>query len=158
MRKSGSRAGHLTDKSSHAVGLIVISTDRGLCGALNVNVFKQALTAIREWQGKGVEVQLCLVGSKAVQFFRRLRLPIAAAVTHLGDRPHVASFIGTVRVMLDGYVEGRIDRLLLSRLVILVSEVKRKRAVAKASLNRAIQLAGIDAKRDDLPLARLKVG
>ena len=104
---------YLIEREMKAVGLIVVSTDRGLCGGLNVNVFKQALTAIREWQGKGVEVQLCLVGSKAVQFFRRLRLPIAATVTHLGDRPHVASFIGTVKVMLDGYVEGKLDRLYL---------------------------------------------
>jgi F-type H+-transporting ATPase subunit gamma len=104
---------YLAEREVRAVGLIVISTDRGLCGALNVNVFKQALTSIRDWQAKGVELQLCLVGSKAVQFFRRLKLPIAATITHLGDRPHVGSFIGTVRVMLDRYVEGTLDRLLL---------------------------------------------
>ena len=96
-----------------AVGLIIVSTDRGLCGALNVNVFKQALAMVREWQGKGAEVQLCLVGSKALQFFRRLKLAVAATVTHLGDAPRVADFIGAVKVMLDGYVEGRIDRLYL---------------------------------------------
>ncbi len=103
----------LHERPVKAVGLIVVSTDRGLCGALNVNVFKQALATIRDCQGQGVDVQLCLVGSKAVQFFRRLRLPIAATVTHLGDRPHVTNFIGTLRVMLDAYSEGKIDRLLL---------------------------------------------
>ncbi len=103
----------LAEREAKAVGLIVISTDRGLCGSLNANVFKQTLISVREWQDKGAEVQLCVVGSKALQFFRRVRLPIAASVTHLGDRPHVASFIGTVKVMLDAYVEGRIDRLLL---------------------------------------------
>jgi F-type H+-transporting ATPase subunit gamma len=104
---------YLMEREPRAVGLIVVSTDRGLCGSLNVNVFKQALTTIREWQGKGCGVQLCLVGSKGLQFFRRLRLPVNASVTHLGDQPHVANFIGTVKVMLDAYVDGSIDRLFL---------------------------------------------
>ncbi|MCZ8130325.1 MAG: F0F1 ATP synthase subunit gamma [Steroidobacteraceae bacterium] len=103
----------LVERPVKSVGLIVISTDRGLAGSLNVNVFKQALTTIREWQGQGAQVQLCLVGSKGLQFFRRLKLPIAASITHLGDRPHVADFIGTVKVMLDAYSEGKIDRLYL---------------------------------------------
>ena len=94
-----------------SVGVIVMSTDRGLCGALNVNVFKQTLTSVREWQDKGIEVQLCTIGSKAQQFFRRTKLNIAASVTHLGDRPHVTQLIGSVKVMLDAYVEGTIDRL-----------------------------------------------
>ena len=104
---------YLTERAAKAVGFIVISTDRGLCGSLNVNVFKQALGSIREWQGRGAEVQLCVVGSKALQFFRRLKLPILASVTHLGDKPHVGDFIGAVKLMLDAYTEGRIDRLFL---------------------------------------------
>jgi F-type H+-transporting ATPase subunit gamma len=102
---------YLTDRAVKNVGLIVMSTDRGLCGALNVNVFKQTLAEVRDWQEKGVESQLCVIGSKAQQFFRRTKLPIAGSVTHLGDRPHVSALIGTVKVMLDAYVEGRIDRL-----------------------------------------------
>jgi F-type H+-transporting ATPase subunit gamma len=105
---------YLVEREVKAVGLIVMSTDRGLCGGLNLNVFKQALVAIREAQEQGASVQLCLFGSKAVQFFRRLKLPIAATITHLGDRPHVATFIGPVKVMLDDYVAGKIDRLLLA--------------------------------------------
>jgi F-type H+-transporting ATPase subunit gamma len=105
---------YLVEREVKSVGLIVMSTDRGLCGGLNLNVFKQALVAIREAQEQGASVQLCLFGSKAVQFFRRLKLPIAATVTHLGDRPHVATFIGPVKVMLDDYVAGKIDRLLLA--------------------------------------------
>jgi F-type H+-transporting ATPase subunit gamma len=103
----------LVERPVKSVGLIVISTDRGLAGSLNINVFKQAIATIREWQGKGAEVQLCVVGGKALAFFRRLKLPIAASVTHLGDRPHVADFIGTVKVMLDAYTDGKIDRLFL---------------------------------------------
>jgi F-type H+-transporting ATPase subunit gamma len=103
----------LMERPVKSVGLIIVSTDRGLCGSLNVNVFKQALIAIREWQGKGAEIQLCLVGSKAAAFFRRLKMPIAATITHLGDKPRVADFTGPVKVMLDAFVEGKIDRLLL---------------------------------------------
>ncbi|MGH8261212.1 MAG: F0F1 ATP synthase subunit gamma [Steroidobacteraceae bacterium] len=103
----------LIEREVKAVGLIVVSTDRGLAGGLNVNLFKQVLATVREWQQKGVEVSLTLVGAKSVAFFRRLRLPIVAQQTHLGDRPHVRDLIGSVKVMLDAYREGRIDRLLL---------------------------------------------
>ena len=95
------------------VGIIVVSTDRGLAGALNANVFKQTLHAMREWQGKGATVSLCLIGAKGLAFFRRLGVPILANVSHLGDRPHVKDLIGTVKVMLDSYREGKIDRLFL---------------------------------------------
>jgi F-type H+-transporting ATPase subunit gamma len=96
-----------------AVGIVVISTDRGLAGSLNVNIFKQVLHAMRDWQGKGAAVSLCLVGQKGINFFRRLNVPILASIAHLGDRPHVKDLIGTVKVMLDAYREGKIDRLLL---------------------------------------------
>lgn len=95
------------------VGLIVISTDRGLAGGLNANLFKQTLLTIREWQGKGAGVSLCLIGSKGTAFFRRLSLPILANVSGMGDKPHVNDLIGSVKVMLDAYREGKIDRLYL---------------------------------------------
>ena len=103
----------LDERVAKAVGFVVVSTDRGLCGSLNANVFKQALTSIKEWQAKGAEVQVCVIGSKALQFFRRVKLPVAASVTHLGDKPHVADLIGAVKVMLDSYVAGKLDRLFL---------------------------------------------
>ena len=103
----------LVEREVKSIGLIVISSDRGLCGSLNVNVFKQALATIRQHQDQGAQVQLCLIGSKAVQFFRRLKLPVAATVTHLGDKPHLADLIGPVKTMLDLYREGSIDRLSL---------------------------------------------
>ena len=95
------------------VGIIVVSTDRGLAGALNANVFKQTLYLMREWQGKGAAVSLCLIGAKGTAFFRRLNVPILANVSHLGDRPHIKDLIGTVKVMLDAYRDGQIDRLFL---------------------------------------------
>jgi F-type H+-transporting ATPase subunit gamma len=103
----------LVTREPKAVGIIVISTDRGLAGALNANVFRQTLTLMREWQGKGATVSLCLIGSKGMSFFRRLGVPILAAVANLGDRPHVKDLIGTVKVMLDAYRAGQLDRLLL---------------------------------------------
>jgi F-type H+-transporting ATPase subunit gamma len=95
------------------VGIIVVSTDRGLAGALNANVFKQTLLLMREWQDKGAAAKLCMIGAKGMAFFRRLNVPILAHVTHLGDRPHVKDIIGTVKVMLDAYRDGELDRLFL---------------------------------------------
>jgi len=104
----------LIDREAKSVGFVVITTDRGLCGGLNVNLFKATLAAMREWQQKGASISLCLIGSKGVQFFRRLDgLQTLATVTHLGDRPHVADLIGTVKVMLDQYRDGKLDRVFL---------------------------------------------
>ena len=104
----------LTVREPKAIGIILISTDRGLAGALNANVFRQTLLQVREWQAKGATVSLCLIGSKGIAFFRRLGLPILANIVGLGDRPHVKDLIGVVKVMLDAYREGKIDRLYLS--------------------------------------------
>lgn len=103
----------LVEREAKSVGFILVTTDRGLAGSLNVNLFKATLLAIREWQQKGAQVSLCVIGAKGLAFFRRLGLPILAHVTHLGDRPHVKDLIGTVKVMLDAYSEGKIDRLFL---------------------------------------------
>jgi F-type H+-transporting ATPase subunit gamma len=98
-----------------SVGIVVISTDRGLCGSLNLNLFKATLVAIREAQKQGAKVYLCVIGSKALQFFRRLSgIEIAASVTHLGDRPHIQDLIGSTKVMLDFYRDTKVDQLLLA--------------------------------------------
>lgn len=103
----------MVEREAKNVGIIVISTDRGLAGGLNANLFKQVLATVREWQDRGAGVSLCLMGSKAIGFFRRLDLPLVASTSGLGDKPRVEDLIGTVKVMLDAYREGRIDRLLL---------------------------------------------
>jgi len=95
------------------VGYIVVTTDRGLCGGLNVNEFRRLVPELRQWQEQGVEVDLCLIGAKGVQFFRRLKINVVAATTHLGENPHMSTLIGAMTVMLDLYKEGRIDRLYL---------------------------------------------
>ena len=103
----------LVAREPKSIGVIVISTDRGLAGGLNANLFKQTLLLLREWQEKGATVSLCLIGSKGLVFFRRLSLPILANVSGLGDKPHVKDLIGAVKVMLDAYRDAKIDRLFL---------------------------------------------
>jgi F-type H+-transporting ATPase subunit gamma len=103
----------LQERDVKAVGIIVVSTDRGLAGGLNANTFKQTLLLMREWQGKGANVSLCVIGSKGIAFFRRLDVKILGNVAGLGDRPHIKDLIGTVKVMLDAYRNGEIDRLFL---------------------------------------------
>ena len=109
-----SRHPYLVEREVKAIGIIVVSTDRGLCGSLNVNVFKQVLAATREWQVKGVEVHLGLIGSKALQFFRRLKLPIVASIVNIGDKPRMKDLIGGVDAMLELYRDGKIDRLFVA--------------------------------------------
>ncbi len=96
------------------VGYIIVSTDRGLCGGLNSNLFRKLLAEIREWQKKNVEVDVVAVGSKANAFFKRLKLNLVGSVTHLGENPKLEKLIGAVKIMLDAYSEGRVDRLVLA--------------------------------------------
>jgi len=103
----------LTEREVKRVGYIVISTDRGLCGGLNVNLFKSMIGEIANWQGEDVKADLALVGAKAVQFFRRLGGNVVGTATHLGDKPAVNDLIGSIKIMLDSYSEGNIDRLFL---------------------------------------------
>ena len=101
----------LVEREVKRVGYIVISTDRGLCGGLNINMFKKVIGELQHWKNEGVEVDLTLVGAKAVQFFRRLGGNVVGTATHLGDRPQANDLIGAIKVMLDSYSEGNIDRL-----------------------------------------------
>jgi len=96
------------------VGFIVVSSDRGLCGSLNINLFRTTLLAMEEWRKKGVEIDLCLIGKKANQFFKRFGANIVASADHLGDSPSVSDLIGIVKVMLDAYTEEKIDALYIT--------------------------------------------
>ncbi len=119
----------LIERDAKRVGLIVISTDRGLCGGLNANLFKTVIGEIAKWQGEGVEVDLALVGAKAVQFFRRMGGNVVGTATHLGDRPSVNDLIGAITIMLQSYEEGTIDRLFLVHNV-FVSAMSQKPEVS----------------------------
>ncbi len=103
----------LTERDVSRVGYIVISTDRGLCGGLNANLFKRMIGEIGDWQEQNVEVDMVLVGAKAVQFFRRMGGKVVGTASHLGDEPSVNDLIGAIKIMLDSYDEGTIDRLFL---------------------------------------------
>jgi len=102
---------YLIERETKRVGLIIISTDRGLCGGLNSNLFRKVIADMADYREQGIEVDLVLVGAKAVQFFKRLGGTVVGTATHLGDRPQVNDLLGAIKIMLDAYSEGRIDRL-----------------------------------------------
>jgi F-type H+-transporting ATPase subunit gamma len=104
---------YLTEREVRRVGFIVISSDRGLCGGLNVNLFRRMIVEIAKWKDENVEVDLVLVGAKAVAFFRRMGGSVLGTASHLGDKPSVNDLLGSIKVMLDAYEEGKIDRLFL---------------------------------------------
>ena len=104
---------YLQEREAKRVGFIVISTDRGLCGGLNINEFKRVVTEMKEWKTRGAEIDICAVGQKAVSFFRNYGGNVVAALSHLGDVPSASKLIGSVKVMMDAYEQGRIDRLYL---------------------------------------------
>ena len=104
----------VTRESVRRVGYIVVSTDRGLCGGLNANLFRKLLAEIRDQQAKGVEIDIVTIGSKASAFFRRLKVNVVGSVTHLGERPQISQLIGVIKVMLDAYSAGRVDRVNLA--------------------------------------------
>jgi F-type H+-transporting ATPase subunit gamma len=102
---------YLEEREVKRVGYIVISTDRGLCGGLNTNEFKRVALAVKSWKEQGVEADFAVLGSKAAGFFKRFGGKVQAQVSGLGDAPSVQDVIGPVKVMLDAYSEGKIDRL-----------------------------------------------
>lgn len=103
----------MVEREVKRVGYVVVSTDRGLCGGLNINLFKALVRDMQAWKEKGVEADLCAIGQKGASFFRSYGGNVVAALTHLGDSPSSDKLIGNVKVMLDAFSEGKIDRLYL---------------------------------------------
>jgi F-type H+-transporting ATPase subunit gamma len=95
------------------VAFIVVSTDRGLCGGLNMNTFRATVRAVKEWKDKGAEAQFAVIGSKALTFFRRVGGKTMASTTHLGDKPHLEQLVGVIKVAADAYRNGEVDRVML---------------------------------------------
>ncbi len=110
---------YLIEREARRVGLIVISTDRGLCGGLNINLFKASVAAMKEWRSQNLDIDLAVIGAKAMGFFKRLGGNVVSENSHLGDTPKVEELIGSVKVMLDAFDEGRIDRLYLANNVFI---------------------------------------
>ncbi len=104
---------YLEEREVKRVGYIVVSTDRGLCGGLNINLFKQVLADAGKWQAEGAEVEFGVVGSKATAFFNNMGSNVTSQISGLGDSPSVTDLIGSVKVMLNAYDNGDIDRLFI---------------------------------------------
>ncbi len=104
---------YMTEREIKRVGFIVVSTDRGLCGGLNINLFKSTIRAMKEWSDRDIEIDLSLIGAKAAAFFGSYGGNVVAAVRDIGEEPVLADLIGGVKSMLDAYEQGRIDRLYL---------------------------------------------
>jgi F-type H+-transporting ATPase subunit gamma len=103
--------GFLVKREVKRVGIIVVSSDRGLCGGLNANLFRKTLTYLIEWEKAGVEVDVCTIGTKASGFFGNLKTHLVGQVVKLGDAPHLNDIVGIIKIMLDAYAESRIDEL-----------------------------------------------
>jgi F-type H+-transporting ATPase subunit gamma len=101
-------------ESIKRVGYIIVSSDRGLAGGLNNNLFRKLLGEIRKWHEQGVEVDVVTVGQKASVYFRRIKVDMLASVSHIGDQPQVQQLVGVVKVMLDAYSAGSVDKVFLS--------------------------------------------
>jgi F-type H+-transporting ATPase subunit gamma len=96
------------------IGLIVVTTDKGLCGALNSNLLRTVLAQYKEWQAQGEEIEVCCIGNKGLGFMQRLGANIVSQVVQIGDQPNIERLIGAVKIMLDGYQEDRFDRLMIA--------------------------------------------
>ncbi|HEU4352132.1 MAG TPA: F0F1 ATP synthase subunit gamma [Burkholderiales bacterium] len=106
---------YLVDRDTvKRVGIIVITTDKGLCGALNTNLLRMVLAQYKQWQAEGEEIEVCALGNKGLGFMQRLGATIVSQAVQLGDRPVMEKLIGPVKVVLDGYTSNRFDRLMLA--------------------------------------------
>ena len=112
---------YLEEREVKRVGYIVVSTDRGLCGGLNINLFKQVLANAAQWQEKEVDVEFAVIGSKASAFFNSMGAKVSAQVSGLGDAPSLTDLIGNVRVMLNAYDNGDIDKLYVVYISVCIS-------------------------------------
>jgi F-type H+-transporting ATPase subunit gamma len=102
---------YLIARDIKRVGIIVVSSDRGLCGGLNSNLFRKTLIHLMEWDKANIEVDVCTIGVKAFGFFSNLKINLVGQVSRLGDTPHMNDIVGVIKIMLDAYEAGRIDQL-----------------------------------------------
>ncbi|MDD1616441.1 MAG: F-type H+-transporting ATPase subunit gamma [Methylococcaceae bacterium NSP1-2] len=102
---------YLIARDVKRVGIIVVSSDRGLCGGLNSNLFRKTLTHLMQWDKANIDVDVCTIGSKAFGFFSNLKVNLVGQVSKLGDTPHLKDIVGVIKIMLDAYEAGRIDQL-----------------------------------------------
>ncbi|MBT3834340.1 MAG: F0F1 ATP synthase subunit gamma [Gammaproteobacteria bacterium] len=104
----------MVERDVKRVGFIVITTDKGLCGGLNINLLKKVIGEIRTWSEQGIEYDLCLIGNKGAQFFRSYGGNVVAASSHVSESPQISDLIGSIKVMLDAFEEGKVDKIFLA--------------------------------------------
>ena len=104
----------MKEREVRRVGYIIVTTDKGLCGGLNVNLLKAVIADMKKWVEQDVETDLCLIGNKGIQFFRTYGGRILAATQNIGESPEVADLIGSIKVMLDAFEEGNVDKIYLA--------------------------------------------
>ncbi|PTQ91063.1 F0F1 ATP synthase subunit gamma [Agitococcus lubricus] len=136
---------YMVDRPVKRVGYIVVSSDRGLCGGLNINLFKRTVQSVKSWREQGVEAEFCLIGQKATTFFKSVGGKVVAVKTQLGDAPSLEQLIGAVKVMLDAFDRGEIDRIYLVNNQ-FVNTMTQKPVVS--------QLVPLSADNGDQPLKR----
>jgi F-type H+-transporting ATPase subunit gamma len=107
----------MKEREVRRVGYIIVTTDKGLCGGLNVNLLKAVIADMKKWVEQNVETDLCLIGNKGIQFFRTYGGRILAATQNIGESPEVADLIGSIKVMLDAFEEGNVDKIYLANSV-----------------------------------------
>jgi F-type H+-transporting ATPase subunit gamma len=130
-------------ETTRRVGLILVTTDKGLCGGLNTNALRLAVSKLKEWDDHKVEVDVCAIGNKGLGFMQRLGARVAAQIAGMGDTPHMERFIGPVQVMLDAFKEGRIDALYLiySRFISTMKQEPAFRQLLPLSAEEAMEKA-----------------
>tara|TARA_B110000116_G_scaffold83003_1_gene72295 strand:- start:1051 stop:1911 length:861 start_codon:yes stop_codon:yes gene_type:complete len=104
----------MVERDVKRVGFIVITTDKGLCGGLNINLLKKVIGEIKTWSEQGIEYDLCLIGNKGAQFFRSYGGNVVAASSHVSESPQISDLIGSIKVMLDAFEEGKVDKIFLA--------------------------------------------
>ncbi len=103
----------MVERETKRIGFIVVSTDRGLCGGLNANLLKTTVQTMRNWNMQSIPIDICSIGKKAESFFRRMGGNVVSSLSNLGNKPGLLDVIGTVKVMLDMYVEEKVDKVYL---------------------------------------------
>ena len=104
----------MVEREVNRIGYIVVTTDKGLCGGLNINLLKATVMDIKKWVDQDVEVDLCLIGNKGVQFFKSYGGNVVAASSHVSETPAISDLIGSIKVMLDAFEEGNVDKIFLA--------------------------------------------
>lgn len=128
----------MKEREVKRIGYIIVTTDKGLCGGLNINLLKATVLDIKKWVEREVEVDLCLIGKKGIQFFKSYGGNVVAASGHVSESPAVADLIGSIRVMLDAFEEGRVDKIFLANNVFVNTMMQTP------TINQLVPLAPID--------------